>query len=298
MVGRKAGAKNVDSFNDRANIATTADDDIKHLARVARATNLATFKTLIDHQFAYLKWIDDRHKELKKLKLAQAPGNRGPKESTYQKYKWYSEQLTTLEAINAFETFYKQTLISLAKAIRDHVPAERLKGAVDSKILWSVRGKFSIIEVLFEHQLFHDLDKIDEITHILLQKKRYAIGSASAELKKTIKSLESIFQIRHTLSHNQGYVTISDAAKFKMKGRFIESFEVIDPSKDKLGYSIRKFLLKEASNFTSWLISATTEYLKAQATNSGAVLSKSTLARIENEIGTSAKLKALPWNNA
>lgn len=298
MVGRKTGAKNVEPFGDRTSIATTSDNDIKHLARVVNATNFVTFKTLIDHQFAYIKWIEDRHKELKKLKKAGAKGNRGPKESTYQKYKWYSEQLTTLEAINAFETFYKQTLISLARAIRDHVPAERLKGAVDSKILWSVRGKFSMPEIMFEHQLFHDLEKVDELTAILIQKKRYTFGSAGADLKKSIRALETIFQIRHTLSHNQGYVTTSDAAKFKMRGRSIESLQVIDPSKDKLGYAIRKFLLKEAEEFTAWLVDATSDYLKSRVSDCGAILQKSILNRIEGEIGTSAKLQALTWTNA
>lgn len=298
MVGRKAGAKNVELFGDRVSIATTSDDDIKHLARVANATNFVTFKTLIDHQLAYIKWIEDRHKELKKLKKAEAKNNRGPKESTYQKYKWYSEQLTMLEAINAFETFYKQTLISLAKAIRDHVPAERLKGAVDSKILWSVRGRFSMPEIMFEHQLFHDLEKVDELTAILIMKKRYTFGSASADLKKSIRAIETIFQIRHTLSHNQGYVTTSDAAKFKMRGRSIESLQVIDPSKDKLGYAIRKFLLKEAEEFTAWLVDATSDYLKLRVNDCGAILQNAILSRIESEIGMSAKLQALPWKNA
>lgn len=298
MVGRKTGTKNVELFGDRTSIATTSDDDIKHLARVVKATNFLTFKTLIDHQFAYIKWIEDRHTELKKLKKAAAGSNRGPKESTYQKYKWYSEQLITLEAINAFETFYKQTLISLAKAIRDHVPAERLKGSVDSKILWSVRGRFSMPEVMFEHQLFHDLEKVDELTTILIQKKRYVFGSASLDLKKSIRAIETIFQIRHTLSHNQGYVTISDAAKFKMRGRSIESLQVIDPSKEKLGYAIRKFLLKEAEEFTVWLVDATSDYLKSRERDCGAILQNSILSRIESEIGTSAKLQALPWTIA
>lgn len=298
MAGRKAGAGNVELFGDRVSIATTSDDDIKHLARVVNATNFVTFKTLIDHQFAYIKWIEDRHKELKKLKKAEAGNTRGPKESTYQKYKWYSEQLTTLEAINAFETFYKQTLISLAKAIRDHIPAERLKGSVDSKILWSVRGRFSMPEVMFEHQLFHDLEKVDELTAILIQKKRYTFGSASTDLKKSIRAIETIFQIRHTFSHNQGYVTTSDAAKFKMRGRSIESLQVIDPSKDKLGYAIRKFLVKEAKEFTVWLVDATSDYLKSRIDDCGTILQNAILSRIESEIGTSEKLKALPWTTA
>ena len=298
MAGRKVGARNVELFEDRESIATTSDDEIKHLARVINATNFVTFKTLIDHQFAYIKWIEDRHTKLKRLKTAEARKNRGPKESTYQKYKWYSEQLTILEAINAFETFYKQTLISLAKAIRDHVPAERLKGSVDSKILWSVRGRFSMPEIMIEHQIFHDLEKVDEWTLILIQKKRYTFGSANAGLRKSIRAIETIFQIRHTLSHNQGYVTTSDAAKFKMRGRSIDSLRVIDPSKNKLGYAIRKFLLRETENFTEWLVDSTSDYLKSRVTECGAILHRSILSRIESEIGTSAKLQALPWISA
>lgn len=62
----------------------------------------------------------------------------------------------------------------------------------------------------------------------------------------------AIFQIRHTLAHNQGLVTASDSAKFSFHGYLAVSSEIIDPAKDNLGESVRRFLRKEAADYTDW----------------------------------------------
>jgi hypothetical protein len=119
---RTAGSKNVKSYKERSKIETTSSTDIKHLTKSSNSTRCQEFIDLLNHQSNYLKWIDKRHEEL--LKIAKAP-----KDATYKKYRWYAEQQIIFEAINAFEVFYKQTFISLAKSIGLYIPSENIKGS-------------------------------------------------------------------------------------------------------------------------------------------------------------------------
>ena len=175
-MARKAGSFNVPKFECQKDLPTTGSQDIKHLAVSAEGTMVEKFQSLLNHQKNYLKWIETRHEELNQAKneLAAIRGEkyRGPKNATYRKYMWYTEQSILLEAINGFEVFYKQTLISLAKSIRHYVPPENLGGAVDVKVLWGL-SKASIPELVFEHQLYHDLDNIDKVCNALIGAKRY-----------------------------------------------------------------------------------------------------------------------------
>lgn len=295
---RTAGSSNVKKFEDREKVSTTGSQEIKHLAATVDGTALDQFIALLRHQQNYLSWIETRHSDLNdaKKELAQLKGEnyRGPKDSTYRKYKWYAEHSILLEAINGLEVFYKQTLINLGKAIRWYVPPENLGGAVDAKILWGL-SKASIPELIFEHQLYHDLDNIDKACSALIGARRYNKKSPKANLKTRIKSLQTIFQIRHTLSHNHGVVTVSDKSKLEILGYSAKVKEVIDPSKDDLRKSIVKVLTDEATDFTSWLLDNTADYLKRQNTDRGMELKQKTKDRLEKMLGKSQKLDGLDW---
>ncbi|CAA9447803.1 MAG: hypothetical protein AVDCRST_MAG58-602 [uncultured Rubrobacteraceae bacterium] len=141
---------------------------------------------------------------------------KGPKDAVYRKYRWYAEHLTLLEAINSFEVFYKQTLIALASALREFVPPGNIKGAIDGRVLWSTTGEVNIAALLFEHQLFHDLDNVDKATQMLINARRYNVNNPKSPLNETVKAIQAIFQVRHTLSHNGGLVTGSDSTKLKV----------------------------------------------------------------------------------
>lgn len=295
---RTAGSSNVKKFEDREKVSTTGSQEIKHLAATVDGTALDQFKALLRHQQNYLNWIETRHSDLNdaKKELAHMKGEscRGPKDSTYRKYKWYAEHSILLEAINGLEVFYKQTLINLGKTIRWYVPPENLGGAVDAKILWGL-SRASIPELIFEHQLYHDLDNIDKACNALIGAKRYNKKSPKPNLKNRIKSLQTIFQIRHTLSHNHGVVTVSDKSKLEILGYSANVKEVIDPSKDDLRKSIVKVLTDEATDFTSWLLDSTADYLKKQNTDRGMELKQKTKDRLEKMLGKSQKLDGLNW---
>jgi len=290
---RTVGSKNIKPFEQRKKVESADNADIKHLAKSTSKTVLEQFKEILKNQRNYIQWIESRHDEL--IKLKKKSGNRSPKDATYRKYKWYAEQNSLLEAINAFEVFYKRSAINLAKALRNYVPAERLKGAVDSRVLWSVSGRVSIAELIFEHQLYHDLDSIDAATQSIIQDKRYNKSNLKSPIAGTNSKIQSIFQIRHTLSHNYGLITRSDQAKFKMLGFDAAWGEVIDPDKDKFGTSINRFLEKEATDFTEWLIKATAQYLDGLSKNTGVSLDRRVLTRIQQGLGSSSALAALPW---
>lgn len=284
---RTVGSKNVVTWEKRSEVPTTASADIKHLASTASTTPLAEFVSTLSHQKNYLTWIDTRHEELSKLKKT--------KDSTFRKYRWYAEQQSLFEALNAFEVFYKRTFINLGKALRAYIPSERISGNIDARILWSVRGKSSVASLIFEHQLFHDLEQIDKASQMLVDKRRYNIKNPSKPMRPTVMALHAAFQVRHTLAHNQGYVTTSDSAKFQISGYKIEKFEVIDPEKEQTSEAIRRFLKQEAQDYTTWLLEAATAYLKKQQKDTGIELRKATLKRIENSIGKNANLSKLPW---
>jgi len=153
-MSRTKGAKNIPPFETRSEVATSPNSEIRHLASSANQTVLEYFLDLLRHQSNYARWIRTRHDDLKQAKdeLARlkssestGPKDAGPKDATYRKYKWYSEYLVLLEAINAYEVFYKRTLIRLAEAIRDYVPADRLKGSIDARILWSAPRKNTLV---------------------------------------------------------------------------------------------------------------------------------------------------------
>ena len=298
-MSRTVGTKNIASFDKRDAIASSHDSQIKHLATEAPNTSLDEFLRVLTHQRNYIDWIQTRHDDLTaaKDKIAVLNGGtaRKPKDATFRKYKWYAEHVALLEVINAFEVFYKRTTINLAKAIRWYVPADRLKGSIDTKILWSVRGRFSFAEMIFEHQLYHDLDNIDRACESLILAKRYNKSSPKPDVKSVVRSLQVIFQIRHTLSHNHGLLTGSDVGKLKILGFDATIGEVIDPSKNDFGLSINRFLETEAREFTNWLLAATAKYLQNYAKNGEYSLTRRTLGRIENTIGKSSELSAINW---
>lgn len=294
-MSRTTGAKNIKNFDLRESIETSSGKDIKHLSESSAKSALDQFITLLNHQRNYLKWIETRHSELMRLKAGNGTRARGPKDSTYRKYKWYAEQAALLEAINAFEVFYKRSMINLAKALRNYVQPEKIKGSLDAKILWSMSGKFSIAELIFEHQLYHNLDSVDQATESLISAKFYKKDDKKSKRSKKNTCLQAIFQVRHTLSHNHGLVTRSDNAKLKMLAFKANSREIIDPDKNDFGHSISRFLETEAKAFTDWLVSSTAKYLGDLSTNLGVVLEKSVLSRIEKGIGASAALSALTW---
>ncbi len=292
---RPRGATNIVAFEDRKEVVTTKAQEIRHLARQVDLTAYDQFKAQLRHQDSFLTWIDSRHKELLEAKRQLDPGGRGPKDAVYRKYRWYASQQSLLEAINGFEVFFKNSFIGLAKSIRYFVPPEKIKGTVDARVLWASRGSASFSSLIFEQQLFHNLANVDDVTNMLIGSRRYMPNNLNHPLRTRVVALQAVFQIRHTLSHNQGHVTQSDRAKFSALGYEIEHAEVIDPSKDNLGEVVRKLLLTEAKEFTDWMLDKTAEFLRERHQTAGVALDGRAKRRLDRHLGTNAKISSLPW---
>jgi hypothetical protein len=297
-MGRTVGAKNITAFADRTKISTSSSSEIKHLSQTG--TVLKNFQNLIKHQRNYASWLMSRHDALRETQQTSVEANgvkkRGPKNATYAKYTWYSESICLLEAINSFETFYKRSLIALAKALKEHVSADSVKGTVDAKVLWAATADADPIDLIFESRLYHDLDAVDEVTQILISAKRYNKNSQHNSLKNRIRVLQAIFQMRHTMSHNHGRVTQSDATKLRLLGFETTVDEVVDPSKEKMGDAVRDLLETEAKEFTDWLLEQVANYLRKREQDTGIVLRQDTKANIEASLGVNSSLTALPWS--
>ena len=200
-----------------------------------------------------------------------------------------------LEAINAFEAFYKSTIINLGGAIQSYVPPDKVKGTVDAKTLWATANPESTASLIFEHQLFHNLKTVDDTTNILVGARRYMPDNVTGPYYARSKALQVIFQMRHTLSHNQGRVTQSDAAKFAAMGYSATHGEVLDPSSDHLGSVVREVLLDECEQFTDWLLDKTADYLTQRNRDFGTVLLATHRDNILRSVGTGPALTGLPW---
>lgn len=294
---RMTGSINVTAFGARSTIETSKSQEIKHLSEPHNPKD--HFLKLIKHQKSFLDYIETRHEKLKALTSSNAPSGRGPrgaKDATFRKYRWYSEYLVILDSINAFETFYKNSLINLGDILQDFVVPEEMKDRkIDARILWSITEKLSVSSLIFEQALFHDLDSIDECTQMLVRDKRYKQNANPCPLRDRVKSLRIIFQVRHTLSHNNGLVTDSDAAKFRRIGYSVTAKEVIDPHKNHFGLAILRELEIEAKEFTQWLRQATKNFLVDCATNRGFSVPNAKRAKLEESFGADNCWSSVPW---
>lgn len=264
-------------FEERQKVETSKASLLRYVA--AAGSPLERFHTLLGHQASFLKWVEQRHVHLTAAKeriasLTGAPttqGPNGPKSETFRKYQSYSQQLVLLEAVNGFEVFFKNTFIELARCLRSHVPDQRISGSVDARVLWMYGAAIDPVSVLFESRLFHDTKEIDKVTQMLIEQKYYS-GKLDPHRQTRLQALKCIFQIRHTLSHNSGVVTHSDASKFKLLGYVAEPDRFINPSADGLGEVVFEFLKEEASEYTDWLRDKTVQYLTAEMTRAAASL--------------------------
>lgn len=290
---RPQGSANIPSFESRQEIATTSAKEVVHLARQEDLTPLSQFEALLRNQRNFLHWIDTRHIELSEAKKIIDPDGRGPKDSVYRKYRWYTEQQSLLEAVNGFEVFYKNSIIALGRSLRRHVSPHKIKGTVDAKTLWISEGSASFISLIFEHQLFHSLESIDDATNMIIGARRYMPNNQNGPLYNRARALQCAFQLRHTLSHNQGRVTQSDSAKFAAVGFKARKNEVLDPGKDHLGDVVRDLLREEAQEFTSWTLEKTAAFLANLGQHT--ILKQSTKKAIEDGLGTHPALESLHW---
>lgn len=293
---RVVGAKNIKPLSSRAELSSTDKADIRHLASHVDSSPREQFKTLLSHQKNFLNWMDSRHNELIEAKRTLNPGGRGPKDAIYKKYRWYAQQQSLLEAINSFEAFYKNTFINLGSALQSYISPEKIKGTVDAKVLWSNQSQISASALIFEHQLFHNLTTIDDVTNMLVGARRYMPNNNNNPLKDRVKTIQVIFQIRHTLSHNQGKITQSDRAKFATLGYEVVLDEILDPSKDHLGDVVRDVLLLECNDFTEWVLEKAADHLLKANQESGAILHLATKESIEQLVGSHVALSRLSWS--
>lgn len=200
--------------------------------------------------------IDDLNNELSMLRTGHPPERRGSYDETFRKHLWFAECMSLLDVINAFEFFFKTTFIILADAIAPLIDERTIKGQVEALSVWQAPRDYSPRSLVLEHRLFHNTEDIDEVSHMLIRKRRYS-GDNETRLR-----VMAIFQIRHTLSHNSGQMTASDRSRLSRYGFSTSSdIGVIDPSEDNLTESIFDYLSREAEEYSKWLIAATESFV-------------------------------------
>lgn len=266
---RTQGSKNVAPFDQRKRIDTTDSAKILHMADY-ESSPIEHFRSTIKNQNNFMGWMKNQNDQLKKMKAGENArlglnGRRAlsVKGKPYNKYSLYIQQVFLLEIINSYEVFYKRSIIRLAEIMKPYITPDSLKGEVEAKVLWYANSSTSMMSLIFEKRLYHDLASVDDATNMLVGRKRYNPNNKKGPIYDSIVvKLRAVFQIRHTLSHNSGYVTGSDAAKLRNLGYEIEDGEVLDPFGNGLLLSVSRFLRNEAEEFTDWLRDSAKDYLK------------------------------------
>lgn len=297
---RTSGSKNIVAIADREQIDTSETKNIKHIASVSGAP-LEKLKSHLKHQGNFLRYLASRHSRIKKLNgklkdLDESKAGYGAKDDTFNKYEWYAAKLVLLEAVNAFEVFYKRTIIQLAEALQQLVPPENMNYNVEAPIIWDAASEdISVPGVIFEAEIFHNLDRIDKATQALVGEKRYNQNSPRKEMKARVRAIRCVFQIRHTLSHNNGLVTSSDATKFKALGFSVEEGQFLDPTKSYLRRAVTREIKGEASDFTGWLREQTVSFLTETAEGQGGVIPEKKREQLEGLLGADEIWEKVPW---
>jgi hypothetical protein len=245
------GTKNILSLGERKSIPTVASMDLStgHDDKNAKKA----LSQLVKVNDNFIRWIKKHHGMLSKVVEGGKPPSK-LKKKIFDKYCWYAEKLVILEAINGFETFYKNSLISLATVLRDYVDIENITGNVDIKILW-IHKHHSPPKLLLENQIFYDLAAIDKYTRMFLNKARYdgSNKKLKREIQEICRGIRCMFQIRHTLSHNNGKVIKADRTKFKSLGYDVAVDQFINPLAESLAESIKKLIETESEFFSNFL---------------------------------------------
>jgi hypothetical protein len=304
---RTRGTRNIKPFGERNGVPTSSSANLRHLSSTG-GNPLEQFTGLLNHQASFLLWVDKRHEAIVALKkeiitLKKLPAKKGAvgaKAATFVKYRWYAEHLVLLEGINAFEAFYKNTFTKLGAILRPFVqPDPERVVPINARLLWAIAGETVLPDLVptlvFEHQLFHDLDEVDKATDMLVGKRRYNRKTKQNPLADRVRAIRGIFQIRHTLSHNSGVVTKSDQAKFADLGFTLAKDEVIDPVKERLCLAVFKELEKEAGEFTLWLRQETAAFLSACIADRGLAVPAARRTELEALLGADACWAGVDW---
>jgi len=300
-MARPPGSKNMIRFLDRKRIPTSRHTDVSYYP--SSKNPLTVYQGQLSNARNFLLWLDKTQEALRStisdlnvyLEANNVTSRRGPKGATSGKYKWYSQQLTLLESINGFESFVKQSLIVLTDLIAQFLKHTRFNGTVDVSRLIESSTPVSVGKLLWEDQLFHHPDSIDDATNKLIGAKLYTINRMTEENYPRGRALLCAFQIRHTLSHNCGYVTQSDMMKFRHIRFQVDQDQLIDPSKDQLGEAVLQFLEREAELFNAFLILETANSLNRILRSNGESIPWSKRRDFEILLGRSSNWDNLPW---
>lgn len=298
---------------DLLDIPTTSLQEIKGFSNFENLTTLQIFKKQIDKQKNFFKWLDSKIDTIDEL----VEKSKGEKKNTarnrsYAQYLWYLRKLLLLDIINSFETFYKNIAIDIANILTIYIDEIKVKGSVEKSLILKASDS-DIINLIFESDLYHSISSINDITNVFFQycsSKQFYSNDMRTEnctkkirCKNDINKINLVFQIRHTLSHNNGFVTVSDAKKIKVLSGKVKEKETIDPSKNidiknkqkntrVISYheAICKFLYQEASEFNDWVIERLEESLD-RIIVSGKTIQPETIDKIKKRFGFEWKLK-------
>lgn len=176
-------------------------------------------------------------------------------EASFQKHMARLQSMVFANLVESFERFLKElagvainycapyviddrfdTFKVHSSAIAAHFNAKTIGSALCESLVWldcdTINKRFKSILA----------DPFEEGHFILFPRPSKKKGQATANDSWRFESLELIWQLRHTIVHNVGVVTQSDATKLRLLVRKnIDPHKVLSPSRDDLRW-LRQFL--------------------------------------------------------
>ncbi len=206
---------------------------------------ISHFKKDVAHAIRFLDYLID----LKKKTPVYEKG--------YERHRKAISSLAFFQIVACFERLLKELAAICVDALAPLCTDDRLSG-------FSIRGEDAAPHVidqtigraLCETQMWHNIDdvtkrfkkvlasnpEITPNTPKLADFNLFDVALGVASLRSEIKSLKVMFQIRHTIAHNLGTLTRSDAGKLqRILGQKIESPKELDIDRKHV-YYLQQFL--------------------------------------------------------
>lgn len=166
----------------------------------------------------------------------------------YERHSARLHAMVLLTLVETFERFLKELAAVCVDQISGLVLDDRLaKFTANGTAIALTFGQGTVGRLLCESLLWTDVNTIDDRFKKVLEEESHKPFSLFPSAKNDPdlwrrRSLEILFQLRHSIVHNASVLTVSDAAKLRILGRAtVEAPRVLAPTQTDLGY-VKSFL--------------------------------------------------------
>lgn len=187
-------------------------------------------------------------------------------EAVVERHLHQLRRMVLLNLIEAFERFLKELAAVCVDHIARRVPDDRLEKVGKGSGVASHFAAATLGRAVCEGLTWTDCDEINRRFRWLLAKP-YAEGNfyvfplQPASQRVRLETARTLFQLRHTLAHNLGVITASDALKLRLLiRRPVEENQLLWPTHGDVWY-VKLWLMETVSKINGEVMTALTDLL-------------------------------------